>query len=181
MSCPFSLLGALCELKMPSAISVNKECCSHEAITLQPPWVSPEGLSMRSTEIRHIRHITGMISGSLGSYPPIHRKALHFLTWDTWSSLIDSNLLVFQLPGLDCKNSYTSWLPPLPLQNSLWELPEVLSLRLKPSALFTKSNIALNFKTGHFFVNNCNKCFPSEQPGISRLALICPGKQSLAQ
>ena len=38
----------LCELKMPPAISVNKGCCSHQAVTLQlPPTVSPEGTQDR--------------------------------------------------------------------------------------------------------------------------------------
>ena len=43
---------------------------------------------------------------------PIHRKVLHSLTWDGWFSFINSNLLMFRLPGLCCKNSYVSWLPP---------------------------------------------------------------------
>ena len=34
---------------------------------------------------------------------PIHRKALNSLTWDIWFSLINSNLLMFWLPGLHCK------------------------------------------------------------------------------
>ena len=45
---------------------------------------------------------------------PIHRKALNSLTWDIWLSLINSNLLMFLLPGLCCKNSYISWLTPSP-------------------------------------------------------------------
>ena len=40
----------------------------------------------------------------------IHRKALSTLTWDVWFSLINSKLLMFQLPGLCCKNSSVSWL-----------------------------------------------------------------------
>ena len=44
---------------------------------------------------------------------PIHRKALDSLTWDVWFSLINSNLLMFQLPGFFfCKNSFVSWLLP---------------------------------------------------------------------
>ena len=39
----------------------------------------------------------------------IHRKALILLTWDVWFSLNNSNYLLFQLPGLCCKNSYIYW------------------------------------------------------------------------
>ena len=42
---------------------------------------------------------------------PTHRKALTSLTWDVWFSLINSNLLMFRLPGLCCKNSYIYWIP----------------------------------------------------------------------
>ena len=34
---------------------------------------------------------------------PMHRKVLNSLTWDLWFSLINSNILVFWLPGLCCK------------------------------------------------------------------------------
>ena len=37
---------------------------------------------------------------------PTHRKVLNSLTWGIWFSLINSNLLMFRLPGLCCKNSY---------------------------------------------------------------------------
>ena len=42
----------------------------------------------------------------------IYRKVLNSLTWDIWFSLIRSNHLIFQLPGLCCKNSCISWLLP---------------------------------------------------------------------
>ena len=42
---------------------------------------------------------------------PIHRKELNSLTWGIWFSLINSNLLMFQLPGVCCKKSYIFWLP----------------------------------------------------------------------
>ena len=47
-----------------------------------------------------------------GLLHPLHRKTLNFWTWDIWFSLINSNLLKFQLliPGLCCKNSYLSQL-----------------------------------------------------------------------
>ena len=41
----------------------------------------------------------------------LYGRVLNSLTWDIWFSLINSNLLMFQLPGLCCKNSYISWLP----------------------------------------------------------------------
>ena len=43
---------------------------------------------------------------------PIRRKALNSLTGDVWFSLINSNLLMFWLPGVCWKNSYVSSLPP---------------------------------------------------------------------
>ena len=43
-------------------------------------------------------------------YLPIHRKAVNSLTWDVWFSLISNTLLMFQLPGFCCKDSYISWL-----------------------------------------------------------------------
>ena len=43
---------------------------------------------------------------------PIHRKTLNSWTWDVWFSLINSNLLKFQVPGLCCKDSYMPWLLP---------------------------------------------------------------------
>ena len=41
-------------------------------------------------------------------HSPIHRKALNSLTWDVWSSLINSNLLMFWLLGLFAKNPIDS-------------------------------------------------------------------------
>ena len=38
-------------------------------------------------------------------YLPIYRKALYFLTWDIWFSLINNNLLMSRLPALCCKTS----------------------------------------------------------------------------
>jgi len=34
---------------------------------------------------------------------PIHRKVLHSLTWDTWFSLMNNNLLMLRLPAPCCK------------------------------------------------------------------------------
>ena len=43
---------------------------------------------------------------------PICREVLNSLTWDVLFSLINSDLVIFPLPGLCCKNSYISWLLP---------------------------------------------------------------------
>ena len=43
---------------------------------------------------------------------PIPRRGLNSLNWDIWFSLINSDLLMFQLPDLCSKNSYVPW--PLP-------------------------------------------------------------------
>ena len=43
---------------------------------------------------------------------PIHRKMLNSLSWYNWISSMSSDLLMLQLPGLCCRNSYTSWLLP---------------------------------------------------------------------
>ena len=66
--------------------------------------------------------IKGMISMNPDSHLPIHRKALNFLTWDTYFSFINSNLWMFWLPGLCCKNPYNILAPPLPL----WSTPSEL-------------------------------------------------------
>ena len=43
---------------------------------------------------------------------PTPRRGLRSLNWDIWFSLINSDLLIFQLPDLCSKNSYIPW--PLP-------------------------------------------------------------------
>ena len=58
----------------------------HITATLSEPWGTQDE-KHRNTPLRAEVHIKGMISGSLGSYLPIHRTVLHFLTWDIWSSL----------------------------------------------------------------------------------------------
>ena len=62
---------------------------------------------------------------------PTHKKALNSLTWDIWFSLINNNLLTFQLPALCCKNSYISWLPPCLLRTVFSTLSKMLSPGLK--------------------------------------------------
>ena len=55
---------------------------------------------------------------------PLHRKAQNVLTWDIRFSLINSNLLMFWLLSLCCKNSSISWLPALRLWGSQSEWAE---------------------------------------------------------
>ena len=71
---------------------------------------------------------------------PIHRKALNSLTQDIWFSLINSNLLMFRLPGLCCKTPCVSWLLPC-LLGALFQSnlrSERLCSRVKSSILSTK-------------------------------------------
>ena len=64
---------------------------------------------------------------------PIHRKALDSLTWDVWFSLINSNLLMFQLPGFFLQKLLCVLAPPLPLQSSPFERSERLPPGLESS------------------------------------------------
>ena len=80
----------------------------------------------------------------------VHRKALILLTWDVWFSLINSNRLLFQLPGLCCKNSYISWPLFLLLPLCIFGAVPQSSLRFLSSSLgvlrmSTQKNITLNF------------------------------------
>ena len=98
---------------MLPAISVNKRCCSHQAITLQPPrWCTLRRLRMRKHRI--------LALDSQGAYQrndfneprllhlPILRKALNSIAWDVWLCLINSHLLMSWLAGVCCKNSCIS-------------------------------------------------------------------------
>ena len=128
---------------MLPAISVNKGCCSHQAITLQLPqwWAEPrieigclpsrhqplrpppplQRCTLRRLRMRKHRilapdswgaHQRNDFSEPRLLHLPIHRKVLSSLTWDVRFSFINSNLLMFRLPGLCCKNSSISWLLP---------------------------------------------------------------------
>ena len=105
------------EKKMLLAISVNKECCSQQAITLQLRlksktfWRNSEWESTGChTQIAEM-HIKGKISVSPDTCIfPLHTIALNSLTSDTGFSLINNNLLKSWLPGLCCKNSHIYWL-----------------------------------------------------------------------
>ena len=114
---------------MLPATSVNKRCYSHLSIILQLPDSEPWGnsgwkqdahslapqmrdpLTMRILRVRKCRILApdswgankGMISVSLDACIFPNRKVLNSLTWDVWFSLINSNLLMFWLPGFCCK------------------------------------------------------------------------------
>ena len=120
---------------MPPAISVNKWCCSHQDIShYSHLW----GCTLRKLRMRKHRILA---SDSWGAYQrndfseprflhlPYHRKALNPLTWDIWFSFINSNLLMFRLPGLLLqKLLYILVLPPystLPLWSSFSVLSEM--------------------------------------------------------
>ena len=94
-------------------LTVNKGCCSHQAITLKlwkdEPWGNSGWKNIGYWPQRAEVHIKEMISVSPLLHLPIQRKALNFLTWDVWFSLINSNLLMFQRLGLCCKSSYISY------------------------------------------------------------------------
>ena len=124
--------------KILPAISVNKECCGHQATTLHPPKGEPWGNSGRQQDATATATHESALwdlrwegtaywpqtseacskGTALTLHPSIHRKALNSLTVDTWS-FINSILLMFQLPGLYCKISYICWLPSLTLWSSL--------------------------------------------------------------
>ena len=56
----------------------------------------------------------------------IHRKVLNSLTYYIWFSLINSNLLMFQLPGLCCKTPIYPGPSLTPLEQSLRTIWEVV-------------------------------------------------------
>ena len=66
---------------------------------------------------------------------PIHRKALNFLTWDIWFSLIKKKKKTFDIqPSCSLfQNLYVTWLSLLSpiVKEGLSGLLEMLSLRLK--------------------------------------------------
>ena len=58
---------------------------------------------------------------------PMHRKALNSLTWDTWFSLINNNLLMFRLPAPSYKRLYSLTPPTAPLRTIFSGSLEILS------------------------------------------------------
>ena len=108
---------SLCEWKILPAMSVNKACCSHQVITLQPPDGEPWGNSGWNPDAPHLSvsccsNSNGTLWGYLWEariltpnqrydfsgprllHLPIHRKALNSLTWNIQFSLINRNLLM---------------------------------------------------------------------------------------
>ena len=86
-------------------------------------------------------HRKGTVSTSPGFVFPIRREALNSLTWDTWFSLINSNLLMVWLGGICCLNSYVSGLPPsscLFWECNLSVFSEMMGSRLKSSVFSTE-------------------------------------------
>ena len=131
--------GSLSPLPMKKHCLLNKP--SSHYITLQlSGWYILRRLRMRKHRI--------LAPESWGAYQrsnfselrllhlPIHRKALNSLTWDVWFSFTDSNLLMFQLPGLGYKNWYIL-VPPLTLWSSLSEWSEMLCPGCRCSVLST--------------------------------------------
>ena len=93
-----------------------------------PPWCTSSGLRMGKHRTQ-APESWGADQRNDFSQPrllhlPIHRKLLNSLTSDSWLSLINSHLLMFQLPGLFCKtpidpgSSLTSWEQPL---RAVWD------------------------------------------------------------
>ena len=129
------------ELVRTEGAQEGMNTCHLAAIKLQPlPIMNPEeaqdvkntGYWPYITEV----YIKGMtyVGGHL--HPPMHRKALNFLTWDIWFSLNykkkNQQLLIFSLPALCCKICMKLVLPtvPHPQRRSL-RVTEMLPLVLK--------------------------------------------------
>ena len=96
---------------MLSAISVNRECCSHQAIShCSPQLWTPRGFRMQKK--RTVLIFEDRFQWAQTCHLPIQRKALNSLTWNAWFSLISSNLLKFSYLFFVCLNSCTPWLLP---------------------------------------------------------------------
>ena len=156
---------AYCELRMPPTVSVNKGCWSikpsQEAphsreLRRQTEKVHDSAFSCSSLILPRrcpwgdwSERAQGAGPDSWGAYQrndfseltllhvPKHRKVLNSLTWDTYSS-INSNHLMFWLPGFGGINIYISWLLPCLFRTIAQELFEMLYPGLKSSDLFTE-------------------------------------------
>ena len=107
---------------MPPVISVSKGCCSHQTLQSSSNGVLWRNSGWKITghwsQIAEV-HIKEIISVSPDSciFPYTEK---HQIPWDTWFSLMNSNLLRVWLPDFCYKNSYISWLLwPLSLRSSL--------------------------------------------------------------
>ena len=126
--------------RLPACWQALSHCCS-------PTSVDPEGTRDERTQDAGPRELRCRSKDGFSKPRLLHlslgRKALNSLTWDIQFSLINSNLLMFQLPGLVAKPPvYPS---PPPVASSEPQSPERLCPRLTSSVLSTKYNIILNF------------------------------------
>ena len=87
----------------------------------------------------------------------MHREVLNSLTWDAWFSLINSNLLMFQLPGLCDKSPYRSWLLPYLLGAAHQSHVRGCVLGLSPQFCLPNKTFFSTFRLRLFF-------FFSQQP-----------------
>ena len=134
------LFGRLCASmkEILPAILVNNRCGSHQAIIFQrcqqwalgglgmETWCPPSNQTLQplpdvplgKPQMRNHRtlapeswevHMEAMISASPDVSIFSYRDSP---TWDVWFSLINSNLFIFWLPGLCCKNPCAPWILP---------------------------------------------------------------------
>ena len=167
--------------KMLAAITVNKGCCSYQAITLQwcrwwalrklrietgcPPSSSQPFHPTQQCTLRRLRMRKHRLLGpdSWGAYKrndfnelrllhlPIHRKALNSLTWNVWFSLINSNLSMFRLPGLCCKTPMYPGSSLTSLEQPLRAICEAGLLDLKSSECAPNQTQLSTFRLCIFF------------------------------
>ena len=138
---------------MTKNVTINKGS-SHQSLQ-PPPTVHSEGIQDVENRILALdssgAHQRNVFIEPRLLHLPIHRKALNSLTWDVWFSLINSNLLIFRLPGFCCK-SYISWiLPYLFRAASPSELSERLPAGLKSSASLRNKTQFSTFRWCFFF------------------------------
>ena len=109
---------------IPAVPAVSPEGTQHGNLmpTIKPypaatPWRTPEKTPGEKPQNTGPRELRGAYGSNDFSEPrlfhlSIQRKTQNSPSWDVWFSLINSNLFIFWLPGLCCKNSYVSWLCP---------------------------------------------------------------------
>ena len=141
--------------KNVTATSVNNGCCNHHIIGISG-WKQKRPAIYQSTAAATLQMVhpdetqdertqaTGPRDLSWTSkewfqwaqtlHLSIQRKALIPLTWNAWFSLINNNILMFQLPGLYCKELLYILQPPhhTPATPCLWNSFSALSEMLWP-------------------------------------------------
>ena len=122
------------------AISGNKGCCSHQAIShyRHPRLCTLRGVRMENNpgywpQLVKV-HIKGMISLSpdFCIFPYIEKCSIHQFEMSGFS-LINTNLLMFQQHVSFLQKLFCILVPPLPLWSRPSELSVRVSPRLKPS------------------------------------------------